>query len=121
MTRDERGLSESVQWAVLAPVLLMVLLGALQVALGWHARNVAFNAAAAAAEAEAAYGSRPGDGRAAAQGVLRAGGLDGASVVVLPVGMHVRATVSGRAPLVVAELGIGRVEQSVTVPRERVR
>lgn len=121
MTRDERGVSESVQWAVLAPVLLLVLLGALQVALTWHARNVALNAAAAAAEAEAAYGARAGDGRTAAAAVLRTGGLDGANVVVAPQGAHVRATVRGHAPVVVADLGLGAVEQSVTVPRERVR
>lgn len=120
MSRDERGASESVQWAMLAPLLLVVLLGAIQVGLTWHARNVAVNAAAAAAEAEAAYGARPGDGRAAALAIVRAGGLQAADVHVSSDPTTVRVRVTGRAPVLV-DLGLATVDESAVSPRERTR
>ena len=46
--RDERGLSESTQWAVLFTLLMLVTLGLIQAGIVLHGRNVAQRAATAA-------------------------------------------------------------------------
>ncbi|GAB3708262.1 TadE family protein [Mariniluteicoccus flavus] len=119
-SRNERGASESVQWALLAPVMLAVLFGAIQVGLMWHGRNVAVNAAAAAVEAESAYGSRPGDAQRAAATIAHAGGLLDHRVEVSGDATAVRARVVGRIPVLV-DLGLGQVDEIASAPRERLR
>ncbi|MFZ2166444.1 MAG: TadE/TadG family type IV pilus assembly protein, partial [Propionibacteriaceae bacterium] len=46
----ERGLSESLSWALIAPALLLVVLGIIEVAIWAHGRDVAGSAAAAGAD-----------------------------------------------------------------------
>lgn len=120
MTRDERGLTESVQWALLMPVLLGVLLGGLQVALTWHARNVALAAASAGAEAGAALSARPDDAHRAARTVLAGGGMSDVRIDVRDDGRTVHVHVAGR-PQTVVPLGAGPVDGRAAVPKERVR
>ena len=47
---SERGSSESTQWALLIPALMLVVLGTIQAGVWLHGRNVAAQAASAAAE-----------------------------------------------------------------------
>ena len=49
--RDERGLSESTQWAVLFSLLMLLTLGIIQAGIHLHGRNVAQRAATAAVDA----------------------------------------------------------------------
>lgn len=55
MARDERGLSQSVSWAVLAPLILGVILVAVAGGVHAHANSAAQQAAMAAAERSAAF------------------------------------------------------------------
>lgn len=116
--QDERGYSESVQWAVLTPLLMLLLLGAIQVGLFWHGRNTVLHAAAAAAEAESAYLGAPGSGQRAAETIAGAGGVAGVSVAVSRGADRVEVVVSGNVPLVV-DLGMSQVTQRASAPRER--
>ncbi|NNG20536.1 hypothetical protein HJ590_13360 [Naumannella sp. ID2617S] len=115
--RDERGLSESVQWAVITPVLLLTLLGGLQAGLWWHGRNTVLQAAAAAAEAESALGAGHGAGHSAATAVANAGGLSEVSVTVRRGAGRVDVDVSGRVPLLV-DLGMSAVTERASAPLE---
>lgn len=115
--RDERGLSESVQWAMLTPVLLFTLLGGLQVGLWWHGRNTVLHAAAAAAEAESALGAGRGAGSEAAASIARSGGLGGVEVSVRRTAVSIEVEVTGRIPLLV-DLGMGRVTERASSPLE---
>ncbi|MDN5565044.1 MAG: pilus assembly protein, partial [Luteococcus sp.] len=62
MSTDERGLSESLQWAVLLPVVMLTVLGIIQSGIWLHGRSVAANAALAGAEAQALSGAGGGTG-----------------------------------------------------------
>lgn len=116
--RDERGYSESVEWAMLTPLVMLLLLGAIQVGLWWHGRNTVLHAAAAAAEAESAYRSAPGSGQRAAETVAAAGGLRGVTVAVSRGAERVDVAVSGTVPLLV-DLGMSEVNQRASSPMER--
>ncbi len=116
--RDERGLSESVQWAALTPLILLLTLGSIQAGVWLHARNVAHEAAATGAEL-ACVAQPDGGARDAALGVARQGGLEHATVAISRSDGWVSVTVSGRAPLVL-DIGVGRVHQVVQMPVERV-
>jgi Flp pilus assembly protein TadG len=116
--RDERGYSESVQWAMLTPLLMLLLLGAIQVGLWWHGRNTVLHAAAAAAEAESAYLSAPGSGQRAAEIIAAAGGIQTVTVAVNRGAERVDVVVSGSVPLLV-DLGMSEVSQRASSPMER--
>lgn len=119
MPHDERGVSESVQWAVLLPALLLCVLGVLQAGLWVYGMGTARQAAAAAAEAEAVLDAPAGAGRAAADQVAAAGGLEGVQVAVGADAALVDVTVTAQVPLFF-DLGQGRVSGHATFPRERV-
>lgn len=110
-------MSESVQWAMLVPLLLMLVLGLVQVGVWLHGRSAAAQAAALAAEASAGYAGTASD--ASARALARAAGLTGVVVSVDRSATQVRATVTGRAPLIL-DLGLGVVTESAVRPRERV-
>lgn len=118
--RDERGYSESVQWAMLTPVILLLFLGAIQVGMLWHGRNTALQAAAAAAEAESVYRATPGVGQRAAESIAAAGGLTGVSVAVARGPQQVDVVVTGAIPVIV-DLGMGHVTHHASAPLERAR
>ena len=119
MTRGQRGMSESVQWAVLTPLVLLIVLGLLQGGLWLSGRTVAQQAAAAAAEEAALVAAAPGRAEAMAQRIAAAGGLRDVSVHVARGPAEVRAVVSGRMPTFV-DLGQTVVVEGATRPRERV-
>lgn len=117
--RDERGVSDSLQWAILLPVVLLTILGMIQVGLWAHGRTVAANAAVAAAERAALYGGDTAAARAAASRIADHGGLIGVDIGVTQTPAEVRVRVRGRMPTFF-DLGQTRVDEQATRPRERV-
>lgn len=118
--RDERGLSESVQWAMLMPLLMVLLLGAIQVGMMWHGRNTVRHAAAAAAEVEAFHGASPGSGQRTALRIASAGGITDLTVTVARSMGRVDVEASASVPVLV-DLGLGRVTERASAPIEAVR
>jgi Flp pilus assembly protein TadG len=119
MARDERGLSESVQWAVLWPLLLLVTLGIIQAGIFLHGRNVALRAATAAVDAaRGSYGSVAEAEQLGAM-IAGSGGLRNISVRVQQTGTTVRADVSAYPPMIF-DLDLGRINETAAAPLERV-
>lgn len=115
--RDARGLN-SIELAIILPVLLLVVFGTVQLAVWHHAANTAHAAAAACAERARGFDSSAADGRATAEHVLeQVDGLDDPVVGVVDNATEVTCTVTGTAPVVVT-LGQGPVTSSVTLPKE---
>ena len=120
MTRhDERGITDSMQWAILLPVILLTVFGILQVGLWAHGRTVASNAAITAAERAALFEGAGSDARAAALRVAEHGGLIGVEVSLSEGAGEVTARVQGRMPTFF-DLGQTRVSEQATRPRELV-
>ena len=117
--RDERGLSESVQFAVVWPVLMLVTLGVLQTGLWLHGRNVAQRAATAAVDTARGSTGTAEAAREAGVELARSGGLDGVTVEVVRGGTDVSATVTAESPLLL-DVGLGRLRERAAAPLERV-
>lgn len=115
--RDERGMSESVQWAVLAPSLLLLVLGILQYGLWWHASNVAQAAADAAAETATVVDGSTAEARAVALRVAAQGDLRDVQVSVTSSGASVRVVVTG-SPVSLLPAALTRVESAAELPKE---
>ena len=119
MARDERGLSESVQWALLWPLLMLLTLGIIQAGIFLHGRNVAQRAATAAVDAaRASYGSVAYAEQLGAT-IAGSGGLRSISVHVLRTGSTVTADVSAYPPMIF-DLELGRIDETAAAPLERV-
>jgi Flp pilus assembly protein TadG len=117
--RDERGLSESVQWAVLWPALMLLTLGIIQAGIFLHGRNVAQRAATAAVDAaRGSYGSTAAAEHLATN-IASSGGLKNISVRVQRTATTVNADVSAYAPMIF-DLRLGRINEIATAPVERV-
>ena len=117
--RSERGLSESVSYALIWPLLMLVTLGVIQAGIWIHGRNVALRAAAAGADAaRGSYGSAA-EATEIAHDLAAAGGLQSVSVVVRRRPAQVDVTVSGRAP-VMLDLGLARISEMASAPVERI-
>ena len=75
LSPGERGITESAQFALIWPLLLLVSLGIIQAGIWIHGHNVANRAAHAAADAASgSYGSSA-EARQIAEGIARSGGL----------------------------------------------
>ena len=119
MARDERGLSESVQWALLWPLLMLLTLGIIQAGIFLHGRNVAQRAATAAVDAaRGSYGSAA-DAEQLGATIARSGGLRSISVQVQRTGSTVTADVSAYPPMIF-DLELGRIDETAAAPLERV-
>ena len=119
MARDERGLSESVQWAVLWPLLMLLTLGIIQAGIFLHGRNVAQRAATAAADvARGSYGSAA-DAEHLGESIASSGGLKSISVRVQRTGTTVTADVSAYPPMIF-DLDLSRINETAVAPLERV-
>lgn len=115
----QRGMSESVQWAVLMPLLLFIVLGLIQGGIWLHGRTVASNAALATAEQAALLDSSTDEARELGQKIAAQGGLADVQVTVSRSSSEASATVTGRMPTFV-DLGQTQVRQQAVRPRERV-
>lgn len=115
----ERGITESAQYALIWPVLLLVTLGIIQAGIWIHGHHVATRAASAAADvASGSYGS-PGEAKQVAAGIARGGGLQGVAVTVSRNASRVEVTVAGRIPTML-DLPLGQIRETVSAPIERV-
>jgi Flp pilus assembly protein TadG len=88
-----------VQWALVWPVVMLVVIGVIQGAVLMQARSAVTEAARAAVRAEAILGSRPGDALDAARQVAVPSGVRGVTVRVDEDDGLVRAEVRARAPV----------------------
>jgi Flp pilus assembly protein TadG len=116
--RDERGLSESVQWAILWPLLMLVTLGIIQAGIFLHGRNVAQRAATAAVDAARGSYGTAADAQHIAEAIASSGGLKNISVRVQRTGMTASADVSGDVPMIF-DLSLGRITETASAPLER--
>jgi Flp pilus assembly protein TadG len=119
MARDERGLSESVQWAVLWPLLMLLTLGIIQAGILLHGRNVAQRAATAAVDAARGSYGLAADAEQLGATIAGSGGLRSITVRVQRTGYTVTADVSGYAPMIF-DLDLGRIDETAAAPLERV-
>lgn len=114
---DERGLSNSVQAAVLFPLGMGLFLALLQWGLVAWAETSAIGAAQHGAAVAARHGSTAGEGQLAAFHAADNGSLHAVSVQVVRGSRDTTATVTGRAVVV---LWPREVSKTVVVTTERV-
>ncbi len=116
---NQRGVTESVQWAILMPALLMLILGLVQTGIWLHGRAVAAAAAATIADLRV-----PGDDPSAAEDagrrVAASGGLTDVGVEVGVEQGLVVVTVTGR-PLSFLDFGLTQIRERAVLPAEVVR
>ncbi|MFZ0531032.1 MAG: TadE/TadG family type IV pilus assembly protein [Propionicimonas sp.] len=116
---NQRGLAESTQWAVLAPTMLALVLGLVQLGVWLHARTVVSNAAAAVADLRVGGPALDSTARAAGRRIAAAGGLGDVDIRLSTRSDLLVVTVSGRAPLFF-DLGQGRIAATAVLPLEEV-
>jgi len=115
---DEKGLT-STELAVLMPVLIALVLVPFQVALWWHANQIADAAAREAVDAAQVVTATADDGMRAAEWFLdAAGNLTDPEVTVTRTADTVTVEVKGRAPRLVPGFD-WRVAAHATGPIER--
>lgn len=112
-------MTESVQLALIWPLLLLVTLGVIQAGLWVHGRQVALRAASAAAEVASGRDGSAGAARALADQIARSAGLRFVDVDLQTSATQVRVVVSGRTPTLL-DLPLGRISESAAAPREVV-
>ena len=116
--RDERGLSESTQWAVLFSLLMLLTLGIIQAGIHLHGRNVAQRAAMAAVDAARGSFGTVAEAQQVAHGIAQSGGLQGVTIRISRGATTVTADVSGNAPAILDIAG--RIHETASAPLERV-
>jgi len=112
---SQRGISESVQWAILGNAFLLSLLAMVEVGLVWHGRSLAVEAALAGASAQSALRAPSNSGREVAATVATRGGLKNVLVQVDLSGSFVTVVVTGG---VATGLGLVPVHGEATRPLE---
>lgn len=117
--RSERGLSNSLQFAVIMPALMLATFGLIQAGLWLHARNVAAEAVNAAADVARSYDGDPAAARKTAGRIAQVGGLTDVRLTVRGGRRWVTVTMRARAPIIL-DLGPGRITETATAPLERV-
>jgi Flp pilus assembly protein TadG len=115
--RDDAG-AATITVAIVTPVVLGLLMLAVQAGLFWHARQRADAAATRAAAAAAQVDGTPAAGEAAAETFLAGAPIDNAAVTVTRDADTARATVSGTAPALVPGV-VWQVKATAEAPRER--
>lgn len=116
--RDERGLSESTQWAVLFSLLMLLTLGIIQGGIHLHGRNVAQRAATAAVAAARGSFGTTGEAQQVAQGIAQSGGLDNVTIRINRGANIVTADVTGTAPAILDI--VSDIHETASAPVERV-
>lgn len=118
LARDQRGLSQSVQYAVILPTLMLATLGIIQAGVWIHGHNVAVRSANAAADvARGSFGTTSA-AQALASSLAAAGGLKEVQVSVAKGPTRVDITVSAEAPMIF-DVGLGRISETASAPLER--
>jgi len=117
--RTERGVSESVQYALIWPLIMLITLGIIESGIWLHSRNVALRAAIAAADTARGTHSSSGNAEAVAQAIAQSGGLRQISVAVDRSPTSVTVVVNAQAALIL-DLGLGALTETASAPVERV-
>lgn len=113
----DRGLSESVQWALLAPLVILTIVGIIQAGIILSARNAAQAAAMSGAEAQALAGSAVNSGTAVATRIAAGADIHDLQVTTHKTTTTVTVIVTGRAP-VFLDFGQGKITVKATAPLE---
>jgi Flp pilus assembly protein TadG len=117
----DRG-SATLEFAILAPALLLLIFGIIQASLIVHARHVALAAASEGLAVATTLDATAGDGRAAANQLLaRAGGpgvLDKTQISITRTRQEATVTVTGSAPRLIPGFH-WNITQTATGPVER--
>ncbi len=116
--RNERGTSESVQWAVLTPLVMLMVIGVIQAGVVLAARTTVRQAAMAGAETMAVAGSGGGPGAAVAVRLAVSAGLSSVDVSTSVDGGMARVHVQARAQ-VFFDIGQGLVSADAVMPLEQ--
>ena len=116
---NQRGVAESVQWAILMPALLMLILGLIQTGIWLHGRAVAASAAATIADLRAP-GADPSAAEQAGRRVAASGGLTEVGVEIDTQQGLVVVTVTGR-PLSFLDFGLTQIRERAVAPAEVAR
>lgn len=116
---SDRGLTNSLQFTVIVPALMLATFGLIQAGLWLHAGNVAAEAVTAAADVARNYDGDPTAGRQAAYRIAAVGGLTDVQLTISRQPREVSVTMVARPP-VIFDLGLGRVTETATAPLERV-
>lgn len=116
---QQRGLSNSLQWAVLFPAVLLCTLGIIQVGVWVHGRNVAIEAANTAADLSRSFDADDATARSAAQRVAAVGGLSDVNLRIERGPTEVNVTFTGRIPMFF-DVGLGAITEHAHAPVERV-
>ena len=117
LARNERGTSESVQLALIWPLLLLVTLGIIQAGIWIHGRQAALRAAIAAADVASGSAGSAAAADDLATKIAASAGLRSVEVGVDMSGPQVRVVVSGTTPTIL-DLPLGRITESAAAPRE---
>lgn len=115
--RDQRGFATSVQWALLVPLLLGVVIGACDAATYLHARTATRQAAVTAATAAAVWDATAHAGHDAVGELMRPTAVTDLDLTVAPGPRDVVATVDSTVRLVTGERTLSA---TAVVPRERL-
>ena len=115
--RGDRGAAQSLQWTLLAPVVVLATIGLVQSAIVLDARQTARTAALAGAEAEALFRAPVGSGRPVATSVAQTGGLRNVTVTVSRTNGMAVVTVTGSADTFL-DVGQGNITRTATIPLE---
>jgi TadE-like protein. len=113
---NQRGVAESVQWAILMPALLMLILGLVQTGIWLHGRAVAAATAATIADLRVPGGD-PVAAEEAGRRVAASGGLIDVAVEVHADAGLLVVTVTGR-PLTFLDFGLTRIQERAVLPVE---
>jgi len=111
-------MSESVQWAVLTPLIMLLIIGVIQAGVVLAARTTVRQAALAAAETLAITGSAGGSASAVAARVAASGGLASVNVTTSIDGGVAHVHVEAHAPLFF-DIGQGSVGADAVMPMEQ--
>ncbi|GEM_PF-1372187 len=114
---DQRGVTRSVELAVLLPALLAAIFMVIVVAVTMHGRSVAQQAAMVGAEHAAFYGAQPEQGRFVAGEIAQRGGLQDLDVQLEVEGAMVTIRVTAWVPNPLGR-SFGRVSESSVRVRE---
>lgn len=116
ISRSERGLTTSVQWAVLLPLLLGVVVGACDAATLLNARGAVQSAASVGAEADAWFDAGPGTAQRAVSELVQPTALENVDLTVQRASDHTVVTVDATVRLITGER---HISHTASAPLER--
>lgn len=117
--QQQRGLSMSTSFAVIMPVLLLMIFGVIQGGIWWHGRRVAEQAVNTGADIARSHGGDTTHARQAARRVAASGGLHEVHISIHRSTDQVRVTMTGQTAMPL-DLGWGSITETATAPTERI-